>query len=268
MENPELFNQWKDKIENFQPRTLLDCFRELEVNLSTVCNLKCPFCPQSKGYKREPKYMSIDIAKEIAKQLKSIDYKGYICFGGHGEPSLNPNFEEIVNILKDYNPQIITNGKLLDKNTWERIDKIAQIKVSVHDWNNIEYYKEKFKNTNAWFRNHDVVNPQMNLYNRGGYLGKPLIQIKNPCYLPWYWLFIDTDGKYLYCASDWEHISEGSFNIYNTHIKDFFLDIMEPIREKMDSIGGRQNLEHCKNCDMNGMMMGLKFVEFWRNNRG
>lgn len=267
MENPKIFNRWKYEIENCEPNSLLDCFREVEISVSSVCNLKCPFCPHSKGYSRKPEFMSVDTAKEIARQLKSFNYQGFICFGGHGEPSLNPNLEEIVNILKDFKPQLITNGINLDKEVWERLDKIAQIKVSVHDWNNVSFFKDKFKNTNAWFRNHDAKNPELNLFNRGGYLGKPPVKIERICHLPWYWIFIDCDGKYLECANDWEHTTESERSIFNTNIKDFYLEVLEPIREKMDAEGKRQNIKCCQNCDIEGTLIGEKFVEFWRKQK-
>ena len=264
MENPKFFNTWKEEIENCKLDSFLDCFREIEINISNVCNLKCPFCPHSKGYHGKPEFMTVEIAEEIARQLHSFSFNGYICIGGHGEPSLNPHFEEIATILKDFHLQLLTNGKLLDKETWNRLDKIGQIKVSVHDWKNLDYYKEKFSDTKAWFRNHDAENPQMNLFNRGGYLGKPVVQIERICHLPFYWVFIDANGKYLQCSNDWERISESSLDIYNTPIKDFFLYSLEEVRKNMMKQGGRQNLSFCKNCDINGTLIGEKFIQKWK----
>lgn len=267
MENPQQFNEWKRQVEDITPETQLDCLRVIEINLSNVCNYRCPFCPQSFGYKSKKGFMSIETAKEIAEQMKECDFKGYICVAGFGEPSLNPDFIKIVEIFKDFNTLIITNGTQLEKADWDYLTTISQIKVSVHHWQELDYYKEKFKDTNAWYRNHDMDNPQINLYNRGGYLGKPLEKTNRICHLPFYKVFIDTDGKYLQCEADWEHQSENELSIYNTRIKDYYLNVLEKKRELMVTEKGRQNFTCCEYCDINGTMAGLKFVEYWNDNK-
>ena len=160
---------------------------------------------------------------------------------------------------------VVTNGSFPDRDTWKRVSEIAQIKVSVHDWKNIEAYKNKFLGTNAWFRNHDTEKPQMNLYNRGGYLWDAEEKTTRMCHFPFYKLFIDTDGSYLRCEADWSHKSKNQFNIFNMPIDKYFVEIMEKDRKMMNDSQGRQNFESCKNCDINGILTGLKFVEFWRN---
>lgn len=264
-EDPKKFNIWKDMVEDVNPIHQIDCLRAVEVNLSNVCNLRCPFCPQSQGWTTDsPKYMSVETAKEIANQLKSFNFHGYLCIAGWGEPSLNPNFEEIINLFKDFQPQVITNGKTLDEETWHRICDISQVKISVHDWDNLEYYKEKFKNTNAWFRNHDAKNPQMNLYNRAGYMSEPEEKIYRQCYLMFYKVCIDTDGTYYQCEADWARKSKTPMTIFNTPIYNYFSTIINYRRRLMLLEGGRQNFECCKTCDINGLMVGEKFVEFWK----
>lgn len=267
MENQQQFNTWKSLVEDIEIKTQLDCLRIIELNISNVCNLKCSFCPQSHGWKTNKEmFMGLHTVKEICKQLNEIDYKGFVCIAGWGEPSTNPNFYEIVDILKSFNPQIVTNGKLLDKDVWEKITKIAQIKVSVHDWSNIQWFKSKFQNTNAWYRNHDVNNPQMNLYNRGGYLNKPIERIYKECYLPFYKIAIDVDGKYIQCEADWECKSETENSIWNTHIENYFVNKCDIVREKMLSENKRQSFNCCKDCDIDGRLYGKKFVDFWINN--
>ena len=264
MENQEQFDTWKNQVEDVELKNQIDCLRIIELNLSNVCNLKCPFCPQSKGWKGEPKYMSLETANTIANQLHKIDYKGYICTAGFGEPLMNPYAESILNILRDFNLVVVSNGILNKPELWERLSKFAQIKISVHHWDQIDWYKDKFKNTNAWFRNHDIVNPQMNLYNRGGYLWEPKEKTTRMCNFPFYKLFIDVDGSYLQCEADWAHKSKNQYNIYNTSIEEYFVDIMELDRQMMISKGGRQNFSSCANCDIDGTLTGQKFVDFWK----
>lgn len=267
MEDLKQFNEWKAQVENINPQTQLDCLRIIEINLSNICNFRCPFCPQSLNYKSSKGFMTLDTVKEITKQMRDCNFKGYICVAGFGEPSLNPQFVEIIEELKDFNTLIITNGTQLDKKIWDYLTTISQIKVSVHHWKDLEWYKEKFKDTNAWYRNHDMENPKINLYNRGGYLGKPVKKIESICYLPFYKVFIDTDGKYLQCEADWEHLSENNLSIWNTKLKDYYLINMDKKRELMLSSNKRQSFKCCQNCDINGQMTGKKFVEFWENDK-
>ena len=135
MENQKLFNTWKAQVEEIDPTCQLDCLRIIEVNLSNVCNFKCPFCPQSKDWPiKDPKFMSLDTAKEIAKQLKSFNFQGYICTAGFGEPALNPQFMEILEAFKGFNIVIVSNGALRSSKDWEHLSSFAQIKISVHYW--------------------------------------------------------------------------------------------------------------------------------------
>jgi len=266
MEDPKKFNIWKDMIESIEPQEQIDCLRALEVNICNVCNMRCSFCPQSQGWKTTaPKYMNYAVASEIARQLKEINFKGYVCIAGWGEPSLNPDFDRIIDLFKEFQPQVITNGRTHTSKYWKEICSKVQVKISVHDWENLEYYKKKFKNTNVWLRNHDIKNPEMNLYNRAGYMNKPKRRIKRPCYLMFYKVTIDTDGSYYQCEADWARKSNSLDNIYSCSIKNYFdSEFVNKKRAKMLEKEGRQGFECCKNCDINGLLVGEKFVEFWK----
>ena len=265
MENQIQFETWKNQVEDITPQEQIDCLRIIELNISNICNLKCPFCPQSKDWNPSRDFMSLDTVIEISKQLKDFNYQGYICIAGFGEPSMNKNLLNILKVLKDFHLVLVTNGSL-NKEELEEISSLAQIKVSVHNIKQIDFFKEKFKNTNAWFRNHDIVNPEMNIYNRGGYLWKPKERIIRPCNFPFYKLFIDVDGYYLRCEADWSHRSKKINNIFNTPIKKFFVEELEEDRKLMLSPEGRQSFSSCKDCDIQGTLTGQKFIDFWKGN--
>lgn len=267
MENQKLFNTWKAQVEEIDPTCQLDCLRIIEVNLSNVCNFKCPFCPQSKDWPiKDPKFMSLDTAKEISKQLKSFDFQGYICTAGFGEPALNPQFMEILEAFKGFNIVIVSNGALRSSKDWEHLSSFAQIKISVHYWDKLRWYQEKFEHTNAWFRNHDIINPEMNIYNRAGALGD-VEPIYNVCNYPFYKIFIDTDGTYLRCEADWSRNSARDLTIFNTSISKYFTETLEEDRAKMIEEPYRQNFESCKYCDINGRLTGTKFIDYWKLER-
>lgn len=263
-ENKEQFNTWKKQVEDIEIKEPIDCLRIIELNLSNICNLRCPFCPQSKGWKNNKvDFMDVETAQLIAEQLKSFNFKGYICTAGFGEPSLNPNWKEILHLFSDFNIVVVSNGQAPQED-WEDITNIAQIKISVHDWNNIEKYKEKFKNTNAWFRNHDVIKPKMNIYNRGGFLWEPKEVTSRVCNLPFYKIFIDCDGSYLSCEADWNRKSgDEKFNIRDIPIEKFFTETLMGRRILMLGKAGRQNLPACQYCDIQGDLTGKKFKKYW-----
>ena len=63
-------NTWKNDVENVEVKTTIDCLRSIELNLSNICNFRCPFCPQSLGWKtNNPTFMTLD---NIFKDKKNI----------------------------------------------------------------------------------------------------------------------------------------------------------------------------------------------------
>lgn len=268
MENNDIFGKWKQQLECIEPIKQIDCLRIIELNICSLCNLECSFCPYSLKLAQSGKpYMSIDIVHELASQLSRISYSGYICIAGHGEPAMHPALENIVEMLKNFKVVLVTNGTLLSKAQIARLSPICQIKVSVHDWSKIDAFKEKFKESNAIFRNHDPRNPQMNLYNRGGCLSKPQSKLETMCYYPFYKLMVDIDGHYMQCEADWAKKSKTPFSLFETPIDEYFCLNASKGRELMLQPGHRQNLSLCQDCDINGMLAGEKFVDFYINRR-
>ena len=52
MESKETLDLWKKCIEDYEPKTKLDCLRCISIVISNVCNYKlCPFCPHSNNWK-------------------------------------------------------------------------------------------------------------------------------------------------------------------------------------------------------------------------
>lgn len=259
MESAKIFNKWKELIEDFEITNELDCLRSIEINISNICNLKCPFCPHSlTSFQQEKTMMSLDTAKLLAEQLKSFNYKGFICLAGFGEPTLNPQVKEIIKALKDFKVVLVTNGIPLSKEDFEELDKYCQLKISVHHWDCLPLFKEKFKNTKAIFRNHDMINPEMNKYNRNGIFEK-LNNYKGLCYYTYYEVMIDYDGCYLQCNADWNRKSKTKASLYNTHIKDWFVNN----QMKTTMLQGREHCKHCC-CDIDGKLIGENCYQYFK----
>jgi sulfatase maturation enzyme AslB (radical SAM superfamily) len=81
-----------DKAAKITPAVPLD----VTIELSSVCNLLCPFCfisdPQ---HKQERRFMDLDLAIRIINEAHRIGVPA-LKFNWRGESTLNPNFSRIV----------------------------------------------------------------------------------------------------------------------------------------------------------------------------
>jgi len=109
-----------------------DMFDEIELCLSRSCNKNCISCPHNnieyiKENKQYTQFMSINIVKKIIDELKFFKYIGVIDIAGFGEPTLNPEFLEIMKIIADSNikTRVVTNGVMF-KNS-EFLNKFKKI---------------------------------------------------------------------------------------------------------------------------------------------
>lgn len=91
--------------------------RNLYIEITNICNLNCPFCPDTK---REKKFMSAEGFAYIIGKVKNS--AGFFYLHVLGEPLLNPDFKQILNIADENNIKVklTTNGTLL-KNNLENI---------------------------------------------------------------------------------------------------------------------------------------------------
>lgn len=80
--------------------------RDIRIEISGVCNAKCPYCPGSKSDGRAYKFMEVQLFDDIIRHLfahgilKGGESIGLFC---RGEPTIHPRFSEILKILKSFN---------------------------------------------------------------------------------------------------------------------------------------------------------------------
>ena len=75
------------------------------------------------------------------------------------------------------------------------------------------------------------------------------------CYYPFYEIMIDSDGKYRFCAHDWNRKIDFLKDVFNCSIEDFFINDMDIIRRNIVTNNKRmENL--CGQCDANGRLHG------------
>jgi len=104
-----------ETILNYPPR-------EIFIEPTNYCNLRCVMCPQHNGLKREKGYMKIGLYKKIIGEIKRFQLRRLNLFMS-GEPFLHPQIIELVRIAKKENipVRIHTNATLLNENLAKEI---------------------------------------------------------------------------------------------------------------------------------------------------
>ena len=89
-----------------------DGFQRIYVEITNVCNLRCPFCP---GTARPPAFMDPAFFGRVLEQIAPLTRQ--VCLHVLGEPLLHPHFPEIMARCADTGIEVnlTTNGVLLDR---------------------------------------------------------------------------------------------------------------------------------------------------------
>ncbi|QNU67139.1 radical SAM protein [Ruminiclostridium herbifermentans] len=103
-------------------------YKKVYIEITNICNLNCNFCPSTK---RQLKYMKKQEFLHVISQVRP--FTDYIYFHLMGEPLLNPELEDFLEICKNTGLQVnlTTNGTLLKKNTDILLNAPALRKVSI-----------------------------------------------------------------------------------------------------------------------------------------
>ena len=117
-------------------------FKKIYLEITSVCNLKCSFCPPTK---RQSEFMNIDTFRNILDQIKN--YTDYIYLHVKGEPFLHPHIDELLDISyeKGFQVNITTNGTLIHKIKDKILGKPAlrQLNFSLHSFDGNEGLNNK-----------------------------------------------------------------------------------------------------------------------------
>jgi radical SAM protein with 4Fe4S-binding SPASM domain len=136
----------------------------IQLELTEGCNLACSFCgiahirdnkangPENiKGKNSHPyKFLTLKSATELAYKLKSAKmlnkWNPRIEMAMHGEPTMNPDYKEIVRVLREYLPathlQMTTNGGgLLRGGLDKNINELMEAGINVLLLDNYEGIK-------------------------------------------------------------------------------------------------------------------------------
>ena len=115
----------------------------IELSLTNTCNLNCEWCCDSTIRSKYPGHADKKILFDLFSDLKQGGTKGITVEGG-GEPTLHPDFSEIIDKIQENNMAIglFTNGVVVDEIV-PNMDSFEWIRVSLDADN--PYTFKKFK---------------------------------------------------------------------------------------------------------------------------
>ena len=115
----------------------------INLDLTSACNYSCPFCVDSRLI-NAGKTLALEDIKKLIDTLHSHGLLSVILIGG-GEPTLHPDFEAVVDYMKNKGLQIgiVTNGSRLEKieAIADRLEEKDWVRISI-DAANEETFKE------------------------------------------------------------------------------------------------------------------------------
>ena len=264
---------WAKKHSNL---TELDSILTVEINTTELCNRTCVFCPRHdpKIFPNRNLHLTPKGAKTIGSELGKVGFSGKISLSGFGENLLNPDFKEIVNILRHTVPlatlECNTNGDKLTKEYAEELFNFSGLDlIYINLYDGIEQMthfeevmkdipEDKYKYRMHWgdFENHGLL-----LNNRSGVIDWVGIEESSvtalkgkPCHYPFYKMFVDWNGDVLFCSNDWgrEHVV-GNL-LQDTLHNVWFGKPMNKIRKKL--IKGDRSMSPCNKCSVDGNLFG------------
>jgi radical SAM protein with 4Fe4S-binding SPASM domain len=234
--------------------------------------------------------MDIEIARNIAQQLGSLNFTGIVNISGTGEPLLTRYISDIVKEFGDrgIHVEIVTNGDVLanKKKGPPLIEKLyssglKQFVVSMYDGpEQIDFFNSLFSSCgidknlyslrDRWY---DESEDYGLLYtNRAGNIGfeflseiskaKLIKSGKSACFYTHYAMMIDLNGDTLICCQDMYNRTIKFGNVMTKPLIDIWMDgkLME-FRNKLKN--GERSLSPCSNCNANGQIFGLNHAKAW-----
>jgi len=124
-------------------------WRELEIELTTICNAKCPFCNRSQLVDLEPINLDFNIFHKIP--FDQFEFIG-LC-GNRGDPIFYPRLFDLITYIKDVSHNntsvtIQTNGSVHDFGWWAELGEL----IRYHKNNHIIFAVDGLNDTHSLHR--------------------------------------------------------------------------------------------------------------------
>ena len=260
-------------------------FSLIEFNLSGLCNRFCVFCPRVDPaiFPNINEHLPVDLYERVMVDLAEVNYDGMILFSGFGEPLLYKKIEHLIQMSKQYCPNVrnemVTNGDLV---TVERLKELFAsgldtLLLSMYDGPEQEPLFIQMREDAGLTEDQLILrkrwlsaeeNYGITLVNRSGMVDIPEVGVgalKEPlarrCFYPFYQVVVDYDGAVLLCTHDWgKKIIVGNLNDQSIHE---LWDSPQIQKVRMSLSKADRNFAPCNLCDADGTMMGREHFEQW-----
>ncbi|MFA5724337.1 MAG: radical SAM/SPASM domain-containing protein [Candidatus Pacearchaeota archaeon] len=211
-----------------------DMFDAVNLEISTACNRKCAYCPNSifpRGEIKNQRLMDLELINKILDELGKLNFKGKINTCHYNEPLLDKRLPEIAKLIKQKVPKckliINSNGDYLTEELENNLKKSGVDKISVSEHKDPNYKFNPMNNRCG------LVNPiNLDLYPR--------------CLFDTIELIIDVDGNVKICCND--YIGE---NIMGNLNKQSIVEIWNSelfVKTRKDLRDWNFSLPMCKRC--------------------
>lgn len=239
-------------------------FTMVEVETSTVCNRRCPYCPVT-YYKREKHIMDTDLFRKLVDDLKDIDYDGLFSLMRYNEPLLEERLLDLIKYVKQQLPRcsikLFTNGDFLNYKLFHSLIDVGvdSLEVTNHWINNslpvnhLNSFKKMLKHDDKKHIKFKTYPKGSLMNNRGGLLTNLDDMVFNGCgpyeNLPLNpQLEVDSYGNVLLCCRQYSKDFGPVFgNIQKYHVMDIW-NHPDFIRIRNELQQGVYSLPICKSC--------------------
>ncbi|MCW7754877.1 SPASM domain-containing protein [Desulfobotulus sp. H1] len=155
-------------------------FRKIFLEITSVCNLACPFCSP---IRRDNTFLSPDHFQKILTEASCLSQR--ILLHVKGEPLLHPDFSRLIQLGQQTGArfEITTNGLLLEgKEEALLASSVVQINFSLHALlaNEVENLPLKVETVLAFARKAGIVRPDLYINFRFWDMGRPEELPRNP----------------------------------------------------------------------------------------
>jgi len=136
-----------EEKNNIKPYTKIrkKAFPRVYIEISGICNAKCPYCITGAGNQPEGKFIDLKVFRSILQYIikKGILRRntGSLWLYRWGEPFLHPQFLDIVDIINEFNVNYIisTNASLVPEINRSAVKNLGKIHFSMPGFSQASY---------------------------------------------------------------------------------------------------------------------------------
>lgn len=217
----------------------LAVFTSVAIETTTVCNLKCSYCPHSTDMAKPPALMPDEMFFKIIDSLHEYvpSYSGSITPSMYGEPLLDTRIESLIRYAKNRFPQarieFFTNGDFLTPEKFFSLREagVDHYNISQHTPNRSQALSDTLATVTREIGEELPITfnkmLEQNKFNRGGLvdveMSQELYARQSYCLAAYQNLSFDYKGDALLCCNDYQ--AKHTFgNISSKSVRDIWAD--------------------------------------------